>query len=220
MPVPESHHETDLALGPITDVAPEGSTPTSRARENGGANREHTDRQDDLKRALNESRRSAARLRKIIDTIPALAWCNLPDGSNEFMNQRWLDYTGVSSEEANGWGWKIAIHPEDLPRLMAKWETLRDHGTPGRCEARLRGSDGVFLWFLFQIEPVRDETGQVVRWYGTATDIEDRKQIESLRAAETRMLEMIANGINLSEVLNDLCVAIDAHPPRLPRWFV
>jgi formate hydrogenlyase transcriptional activator len=213
MPVPESHHETDSALGPITDEAAEASAPTSRARENGGANREHDDRQDDLKRALNESRRSAARLRQIIDTIPVLAWCSLPDGSNEFMNQRWLDYTGVSSEEANGWGWKNAIHPEDLPRLMAKWETLRDHGTPGQCEARLRGSEGVFLWFLFQIEPVRDETGQVVRWYGTATDIEDRKQIESLRATETRMLEMIANGISLSEVLNDLCVAIDAHAP-------
>jgi PAS domain-containing protein len=146
MPVPESHHETDSALGPITDEAAEASAPTSRARENGGANREHDDRQDDLKRALNESRRSAARLRQIIDTIPVLAWCSLqrsrrfpqtsrivrclrggqgsrcascprsacahrylllsPDGSNEFMNQRWLDYTGVSSEEANGWGWQ------------------------------------------------------------------------------------------------------------------
>src|SRR5579864_9575774 len=64
--------------------------------------------QEALRSASEEIRNSEARLRKIIDTIPTIAWCTLPDGSNEFMNQRWLDYTGVSSEEAGGWGWKIA----------------------------------------------------------------------------------------------------------------
>jgi len=111
MPVPESHRETDVALGPIRDEAAEASAPTSRTRENGGASRDHDDRQDDLKRALNESRRSAARLRKIIDTIPVLAWCSLPDGANEFMNQRWLDYTGVSSE-----GERLGMEERDSSR--------------------------------------------------------------------------------------------------------
>ena len=152
---------------------------------------------------------SEARLRKIIDTIPTLAWCNLPDGSNEFLNQRWHEYTGLSPQEAHGWGWKPAIHPEDFPRLMEEWEALRDRDKPGECEVRLRRSDGAFRWFLFRREPLRDETGTVVRWYGTGIDIEDRKQTESLRAAEKRTLEMITDGASLKDILNQLCSSID-----------
>jgi PAS domain S-box-containing protein len=145
MRVPESHHETDLAVGPISDEAPEVSGPISPAREN-GVIREHDDRQDDLKKMLNESRSSEPTLRQIIDKIPTLAWCNLPDGSSEFLNQRWHDYTGISPQEAHGGRWKGAIHPEDLPRLTAKWGALSDL-EPGEYEVRLRRSDGVFRWF-------------------------------------------------------------------------
>jgi PAS domain S-box-containing protein len=158
---------------------------------------------------LNESRSSEPTLRQIIHKIPTLAWCNLPDGSSEFLNQRWHDYTGLSPQEAHGAGWKVAIHPEDLPRVMAKWGTLSDL-EPGEYEVRLRRSDGVFRWFLFRIEPLRDEVREVVRWYGTATDIESRKRIESLRAAEKRTLEMIADGASLKDILNELCCSIDA----------
>src|ERR1700746_857481 len=77
----------------------------------------------DLESALLESRESEAQLRTIIDTIPTLAWCNLPDGSNEFLNQRWHDYTGLSPAQANGWGWQVAIHPDDPPILLTKWGT-------------------------------------------------------------------------------------------------
>jgi PAS domain-containing protein len=129
MRAPESHHETDLTLGSITDQAPEVAVPTSRSRENRTVP-ENQNGQEDLEKALNESRKSESRLRKIIDTIPTLAWCNLPDGSNEFLNQRWHDYTGVSPEEARGSGWKIPIHPEDLPGLAANWETLPSSDKP------------------------------------------------------------------------------------------
>src|ERR1700742_2732978 len=71
----------------------------------------------DLEQALCEARKSEARLQQFIDTIPTLAWCNLPDGTNEFLNQRWHDYTGLSPEEAHGWGWQATIHPGDLPEL-------------------------------------------------------------------------------------------------------
>src|SRR5580700_11096588 len=138
------------------------------------------------------SRRSEPRLREIIDKIPTLTWCNLPDGSNEFLNRRWHDYTGLSPHEAHGEGWKVAIHPEDLPRLTATWGTLSDP-EPGECEVRLRRSDGVFRWFLFRIERLRDETGEVLRWYGSATDIGQLKRTESLRSAERHTLEMIAD---------------------------
>ena len=96
---------------------------------------------------------------------------------------------------------------------MENWEAPRDRDKPGECEVRLRRNDGLFLWFLFRIEPLHDEAGEVVRWYGTATDIEDLKRTESLRGAEKRLLQMIANGVGLSEVLNDLCAAIDANAP-------
>jgi PAS domain-containing protein len=92
--------------------------------------------------------------------------------------------------------------------LTAKWAILSDL-EPGECEVRLRRSDGVFHWFLFRIEPLRDEVSEAVRWYGTATDIEDRKRIEALRAAEKRTLEMIADGASLRDILNELCCSID-----------
>jgi formate hydrogenlyase transcriptional activator len=203
----ESHHETDSAVGPISDEARGVAVPISPGRENGAIPR-HDDWGNDLKKVLNESRSPESTLRQIIHKIPTLAWCNLPDGSSEFLNQRWHDYTGLSPQEAHRGGWKVAIHPEDLPRLTAKWGTVSDL-EPGEYEVRLRRSDGVFRWFLFRIEPLRDEVSEVVRWYGTATDIEDRKRIESLRAAEKRTLEMIADGASLRDILNDLCCSID-----------
>ncbi len=154
---------------------------------------------------------------KIIDAIPTLAWSARPDGSNEFLNRRWHDYTGLSAEESLGWGWKTAVHPEDLGRLTAKWESILASGEPGESEARLRRADGVYRWFLFRVEPLRDDARQVVEWYGTATDIDDRKRAESLRAAEKRTLEMIADGATLGETLNELCRAIDAQGS--PVWF-
>src|SRR2546422_3027971 len=151
----------------------------------------------------------------IIDAIPTLAWCARPGGSNEFLNRRWQDYTGLSVQEGLGWGWKVAIHPDDLGSLMAKWETLRASGEAGESEARLRRSDAVYRWFLFRVEPLRDKARGVVEWYGTATDIEDRKRTESLRAIEKRTLEMIADGASLTDILSDLCRSIDVQAPAI-----
>src|SRR5262245_16618318 len=122
---------------------------------------------EDLVNALDEDK-----LRQVIDTIPTIAWCNLPDGPNEFLNKRWHDYAGLTPEESNGWGWQAAVHPEDLPRLMDKWLESLASGEPGEIEARLRRHDGVFRWFLIRAEPLRDETGKIIRWYGISTDIE------------------------------------------------
>jgi PAS domain S-box-containing protein len=83
-------------------------------------------------------------LRGIIDTIPALAWSAHPDGSAEFFNQRWLDYAGLSMDEASGWGWTVALHSEDQGRLMDYWQHLLDSGEAGEIEARLRRYDGEY----------------------------------------------------------------------------
>jgi formate hydrogenlyase transcriptional activator len=149
----------------------------------------------DLERALQESRESEARLRKILDTIPTLAWCNLPDGSNEFANQRWRDYTGLSPEEVQRGGCEVAIHPEDLPKWLNEWRTLVASGKAGKIEARLRRHDGEYRWFLIHVEPSRDDSGEIVRWYGMNTDIEDLKQTEAKLREEEREVRQITDAI-------------------------
>jgi formate hydrogenlyase transcriptional activator len=131
-----------------------------------------------LQRAYQEIKHSEARLRKIIDTIPTLAWCSSPDGTGEFWNRRWHDYTGLSPEAVRGWGWQDAIHPEDLKEITDKWLGFLACGQPGEVEGRLRRFDGTYRWFLFRAEPLRDESGNILNWYGTDTDIEDLKQHE------------------------------------------
>src|SRR5882724_3501453 len=147
---------------------------------------------------------------KIIDAIPTLAWRALPGGSTEFLNRRWHDYTGLSPEEGLGWGWKKAVHPDDLGRLTAEWASILAKGERGETAVRLRRADGVYRWFLLRVEPFLDAARQALEWYGTATDIEGLKRAESLRAAENRTLEMIADGASLEDTLNNVCRAIDA----------
>jgi formate hydrogenlyase transcriptional activator len=159
--------------------------------------------QEVLSRALEELKNSERKLRQVIDTIPTLAWCNLPDGSNEFLNKRWHEYTGLSSEESRGWGWQSAIHPEDRAPLTEKWRALVLIGEPGEMEARLRRHDGVFHWFLMRVEPLRDETGKIVRWYGTCTDIETLKQTEEKLREEERELRRITDVIPQAIVVQD-----------------
>src|SRR6202171_5029975 len=154
-------------------------------------------------------RRREDYLRLAIDTIPVLAWCNRPNGWNEFLNQRWLDFTGLTIEEAQGWGGKLAIHPDDLPRVLDVWQGLLVSGKSGELEARLRRADGVYRWFLFRVEPLRDPQGTIVKWYGINTDIDDRKRAEALLAAENKILEMVATGRPLVVILDGLCRLVD-----------
>ena len=150
-----------------------------------------------LRNALDEVKKSESKLRQVIDAIPALAWCNLPDGPNEFLNKGWHEYTGLSEEESHGWGWQAAFHPEDLPPLMEKWIRMLAAGVPDEIEARLRRHDGVYRWFLIRAEPFRDESGKIVRWYGTSTDIDDRKRAEE----ESRRSEaFLAEAQHLSRI--------------------
>jgi len=146
-----------------------------------------------------KSRNPRPKLRQVIDAIPTLAWCNLPDGANEFLNKRWHAYTGLSPEVSHGWGWQVAFHPEDLPPLMEKWRELLISGEPGEIEARLRRVDGVYRWFLISVGPLHDESGRLVRWYGTSIDIEDRKQAEHSLRHETVALERAEEKIREQE---------------------
>jgi PAS domain S-box-containing protein len=132
-----------------------------------------------LEKALVEIKSSEDKLRTIIDTIPTLAWSAHPDGSAEFFNRRWLGYAGLSIEEARGWGWMAAVHADDLSRLADYWRSILAAGEPGEIETRLRRSNGAYRWCRFRANPLHDESGNIVTWYGTNTDIEDRKRAEA-----------------------------------------
>src|SRR6202047_2402577 len=116
------------------------------------------------------------RLRLILDVIPAIVWRKLPDGSADFLNMRFLEYTGLSLDKGMGWGWMEAFHPDD--RLMEEWRAALAAGKPFEKEARLRRADGVWRWFQIRAVPLRDEQSGIVKWYGTTSDIEDLKRAE------------------------------------------
>jgi PAS domain S-box-containing protein len=129
-------------------------------------------------------------LQLTLDRIPTLAWQTRSDGYAEYLNKRWLDYTGLPIERALGWEWQVAIHPDDLPRLLDRWRNMLASGNAEEVEARMRRFDGEYRWFLFRPSPLRDEAGNVVRWYGTNTDIEDRKRAEhALQRSEAYLAE-------------------------------
>ncbi|HEV2728544.1 MAG TPA: sigma 54-interacting transcriptional regulator [Terriglobales bacterium] len=159
--------------------------------------------QEVLRIALGEIQNSELKLKRVIDTIPALVWCGLPDGSKEFVNKQWCDYTGLSSEESYGWGWQVCVHPEDLPRLLEEWRALVASGKPGEMKARVRRYDGTFRWFLVRSQPLRGETGKIVKWYGTTTDIETLMRTEEKLREDERELRRITDAIPQAIVVLD-----------------
>src|SRR6266516_11848 len=191
MKTPESHRETGSMLQEKTNM----SKVVTPGEQGNGDVPEQSLTREDLEKAFNETKKSAAHLRKIIDTIPTLAWCNLSDGSNEFVNQRWCDYTGLSPEEVQRRGCKVIIHPEDLPKWLDEWRKLVASGAGGEIEARLRRHDGAYRWFLIRVEPLQDESGEIVRWYGTNTDIDDLKQTEEKLREDEREARRITDAI-------------------------
>src|ERR1700736_3955505 len=134
-------------------------------------------------------------IRLVVDTIPTLAWSAGPDGSAEFFNQRWLDYTGLSAEQALGSGWQVAIHSDDLPRILETFREALNSAKPFEVEGRFRRFDGEFRWFLFRASPLCDESGKVVKWYGTNTDIEDRKRAEDALRSHEQNLRLLVDTI-------------------------
>jgi PAS domain S-box-containing protein len=118
-------------------------------------------------------------LRIVIDAIPVLVICAFPDGSLEFVNQTWLEYTGYPQEQLTGWGWQTVIHPDDITRFMDEWNAARAAGQPFENEVRLRRADGEYRWFSVKKVPHRDTSGHIFRWLGTGQDIQKMKTAEA-----------------------------------------
>jgi formate hydrogenlyase transcriptional activator len=145
--------------------------------------------------ALEKLGQEAARLQTVIDMVPSFLWTSFPDGSKEYLNKRWYEYTGLTLEEGKGWGWKVVVHPEDLDRLIREWLVLVDARKPGELETRIRRYDGQYRWFLIRVVPQFDAEGNVVRWFGSNTDIEDRKRAEKKLLEDEQELRRITDAI-------------------------
>jgi PAS domain S-box-containing protein len=138
---------------------------------------------DGLKRAERE-------LRDIIDTIPGLVWVASPDGSNTYVNSRYVEYSGMTAGQVAASGWRDAVHSDDLERHEGNWRAAVASGKPHESEVRFRRADGQYRWHLDRGLPLRDEAGNIIKWYGSVTDIEDRKRAEdALRRSEHFLAE-------------------------------
>ena len=146
------------------------------------------------RKAAEESlRQSEEDLRALANSIPQLAWIAGFDGTIAWYNQRWHDYTGTSAEQMTGDGWSIAYHAQHLPPMLHAWKAALRDGTPFEMEFPIRGADGQYRWFLTRANPVRDRGGQLLRWFGTSTDVDQVKRAQEALRDETRVLELLNN---------------------------
>ena len=147
---------------------------------------------EDRKRAEEELRNSEQKYRDLVDTTPAFVHTNLPNGNLDFVNRGWLEYLGLSNTDLLGSRWTSAIHPEDVEELVAKWRAALESGEGYVAEARVRRADGEYRWFLHREEPLRNEAGEIVKWYGSAIEIQERKIAEQkVREQETELRQIL-----------------------------
>ena len=156
------------------------------------------------KRAEEAVLRSEKELRNVIETIPISVWTALPDGTVDFVSRHWREHSDLSEENASGAGWQTALHPDDMDRHLEKWRASLATGAPFENEARRRAADGEYRWFLARAVPLRDEQGNILKWYGITMEIEDRKRAEEQlrRSAEElqRSESYLAEGQRLAHM--------------------
>ena len=168
-----------------------------------------------LKNAFLEIQTSERRLRTILDAIPTQAWSLRPDGTVAYVNQRWQEYTGLSMEDGPDIT-QIIVHPDDVQSALAKWSEILPAAKPGESEVRLRRHDGQYRWFIVRVEPMRDEQGNVLHWYGTNTDIEDLKRAEARLRQDEQELRGVVDAISqIIVVLSPSGTALYANRPLL-----
>ena len=167
------------------------------------------------RRRIHQLRVQEKRLRDVVETIPAMTFTALSDGRTTFVNKRWTEYTGLSVEQSSGVGWQPAIHIEDIERHSEKWRTCVATGQLFEDEARLRrAADGEYRWFLVRGVPLLDRHGKIIQWYGTLTDIEDRKRAEQ-EHEKLRQLEAEIAHINRVSMLGEMAASL-AHEIKQP----
>ena len=163
---------------------------------------------------IGQLRRRELQFQETIEAMPALAYIALPNGDRTFFNRSWIDYTGLTLTQALGKGWLEAVHPEDRDRVRAEWRTAIAQGQRLEYELRLCGANGAYRWFFTRAVPVKDRRGQVTKWYGITTDIEERKRAEEERE-RYRQIEAELAHINRVSTMGELTASL-AHEIRQP----
>jgi PAS domain S-box-containing protein len=137
----------------------------------------------ELRRALRKQQQSESQFRAVTDSMPQMVWSTLPDGFHDYYNARWYEFTGVAAGSTDGEGWSGMFHPDDQGRAWTRWRHSLATGEPYEIEYRLRHRSGVYRWTLGRAMAIRDESGEIARWFGTCTDIDDLKRMERVQGA-------------------------------------
>ncbi|HEX8847630.1 MAG TPA: PAS domain S-box protein [Pyrinomonadaceae bacterium] len=161
---------------------------------------------------------SEERYRYLADAMPQIIWTARPDGYLDYYNRRWSDYTGMTVEQTEGWGWQPVLHPDDVERCLRRWATAVETGEAYDIEYRFRrASDGTYRWHLGRAVPMRNEQGEIVKWFGTCTDIDDQKRAEESLRFIAEASEMLASSLDYETTLANVArLAV----PRLADWCV
>ncbi len=155
-----------------------------------------------------ELRESERRYRFLADAMPQMVWTAHADGNLDYCNERWSEYTGQTFDEAKGWGWSQILHPDDLERCAQRWTQAYESGERYEIEYRFLRADGEYRWQLGRADPMRDESGTILRWFGTCTDIDDQKRVEAeLRTTQNGLSDRISDRTAALEAANLALVA-------------
>jgi PAS domain S-box-containing protein len=161
-------------------------------------------------------RQSEERYRYLAESIPQLVWTADVNGLLIDVNQRWSDYTGLSLAQAQKLGWEAIVHPDDLPTLSQNWAAAQHAGVNYRAEGRMRRADGAYRWYLHQALPLKNEQGQIIKWFGTATDIENQKQLDQQRQWLLEQEQAARAEAETANRIKDEFLAVLSHELRSP----
>ncbi len=162
-------------------------------------------------------REQTSQLRQMADSLPSLVWGCRPDGGCDYLNRQWVSYTGIPETEQLGYGWLEQVHPEDRERVRETWRTAVKAGSKLDIELRLRGGVGTFRWFTARSLPIRDSSGEIRKWYGTCTDVDDLKRAEQARAQSLEGLVAVVDGLQEGVILLDGDLTVRSFNPAAER---
>jgi two-component system sensor histidine kinase/response regulator len=187
-----------------------------RTGELGAVNRTLQRHADEGRKTQEELARSIQRYRFVTDSVPQIVWTAQPDGTIDYFNRRFHEYTGMTAEESRDWGWKPVVHPDDLSRCLEAWNHSIQTGEVYEIELRYRrGVDGAYRWHLSRALPMRDPEGNIIQWFGASTDIDDQKRSrEAIKRSEQRYRSLVAASAQIVWLTDAECrVTAD-----LPEW--